>query len=508
MNFSKKTLKIKGGNSVSNDDSSVVMNSPLSENLDDNVAFIKKEFGNSTDLIIRDLNISDESSLRAVLIYVEGLTDTVTIQESIIQALTSEDFIKKLDPKKDLFSLVKKTVISTSNIRELMNSNDIFSSILSGSTLILFNEYNRGIIADTAGGEQRSIAPPEDQLVLRGPRDSFTENLRTNTSLLRRKIKNKNLRIQTKTIGSVSQTNIAMIYIKGIASEDVVKELETKLDSIQISGVLESGIIEQLIEDRPWSPFPTIYNTERPDIIAAGLMEGRVAIAVDGTPFVLLVPSVFIQFFQAPEDYYERTDYGLLRLLRILSFFIALMGPSLYIALTTFHQEMIPTELFISIAAGRQGVPFPTFIEAIIMESTFEILREAGLRMPKSVGQAVSIVGALVIGQAAVEAGIISPSMVIVVSITAISSFVMPAYNMGISVRILRFPLMLISASFGLFGIFIGIGLILIHLSSLQSFGTPYLSPLSPFNILDQRDSLVRLPRLGLFMRKKSIKNE
>lgn len=482
-------------------------NTVLSNSIDDNIEFIKKELGYSTDVMIRDFILAGQSNLRAALIYIEGLTDTTTIQESIIKTLTEEGFFKEQGQSEEvLLNFVKNTVISTCILKEVKNINDLFSSILSGNTLILFDKYNRAIIADSAGGEQRSITPPEDQIVLRGPRDSFTENLSTNTALLRRKIKNKNLWVKTKVIGSVSQTNVAMIYIKGTASEDVLKDVEARLDQIQIDGVLESGIIEQMIEDRPVSPFPTIYNTERPDIIAAGLMEGRVAIMIDGTPFVLLVPAVFIQFFQAPEDYYQRTDYGLLRLLRILSFFIALLGPSLYIALTTFHQEMIPTELFISIAAGRQGVPFPTFIEALIMEGTFEILREAGLRMPKSVGQAVSIVGALVVGQAAVEAGIISPSMVIVVSITAISSFVLPAYNLGISVRILRFPLMLMSALFGLFGICIGVGLIIIHLCSLQSFGTPYLSPLTPLKIKDQQDTLVRLPKRGLFLRSNLMK--
>ncbi|WP_397386846.1 spore germination protein [Paenibacillus sp. BIC5C1] len=470
---------------------------PFSSNLDANIAFIRKELGYSSDLIVRELKTNEQADLYACLIYIDGLTDTQDIHESILKTLNTKGFSKQRNSNADLFSLVKNAI----GTQEITHLNEVFSSMFNGNTLILLDGHNSAIVADTPGGDQRSISPPEEQVVLRGPRDSFTESLITNTALIRRKIKSKDLWIKTKTIGSVSQTSTSIVYIKGLASDEVIQELESKLDQIQIKGVLDSGIIEQFIEENPFSPFPTIYNTERPDIIAAGLMEGRVAIIVEGSPFVLLVPAVFIQFIQAPEDYYQRTDYGLLRLLRIFSFFIALIGPSLYIALTTFHQEIIPTELFISITAGRQGVPFPTLIEAIIMEGTFEILREAGLRMPKAVGQAVSIVGALVIGQAAVEAGIISPSMVIVVSITAISSFVLPAYNMGISVRILRFPLMLMSASFGLFGIFIGLALLIIHLCSLYSFGTPYLSPLSPFKLADQRDTLIRVPLYGLLLR-------
>lgn len=503
----KRWIKKKMTPSVTKDlDKVNVSKSPLLDNLEENIAYIKNELGSSTDLVIRELDLLNCSNRRAALIYVEGLVDSNQVQDHVLKPLISEDFVNEIDQIDDLVSFVKNKQLSNSNLSERKDYEDSIFSILNGSTLILFNGYKVAIAADTAGSEQRSVSPPEDQAVLRGPRESFTENIRTNTALIRKKIKNKNLWISTKKLGSVSHTNVAVIYIKGIASDEVVQNVEAKLESIQIDGVLDSGIIEQLIEDSPLSPFPTIYHSERPDIIAAGLMEGRVAVAVDGSPFVLIAPAVFIQFFQAPEDYYERTDYGLLRLLRIFSFFIALVGPSLYIALTTFHQEMIPTELFISIAAGRQSVPFPTVIEALIMESTFEILREAGLRMPRAVGQAVSIVGALVIGQAAVDAGIISPSMVIVVSITAIASFVLPAYNMGLSVRILRFPLMIISASFGLFGIFIGLGLLIIHLCSLQSFGVPYLSPVSPFKSNYQQDTLVRFPKLGLLMPRSLIK--
>jgi len=245
-----------------------------------------------------------------------------------------------------------------------------------------------------------------------------------------------------------------------------------------------------------------VYNSERPDVIAAGLLEGRVAILVDGTPFVLMVPGLFIHFYQSAEDYYQRADIStLLRILRLLGLFIALLGPSLYIAITTFHQEMLPTQLLLSLAAQREGVPFPAFIEALMMEVAFEILREAGIRMPKSVGQAISIVGTLVIGQAAVDAGIVSAAMVIVVAITAISSFIVPAFSLSISIRILRFGLMGLAASFGLFGITVGMIALILHMCSLRSFGIPYMSPFAPFIWSDQKDSIFRFPRWGLLSR-------
>lgn len=345
------------------------------------------------------------------------------------------------------------------------------------------------------GWKDRTVSEPTSQGVVRGPMEAFTENIRTNTALIRRKIKSPQLWLVGRSIGSVTQTNVAVMYLNEIAEKSLVDEVFRRLDKIDIDGILESGYIEEFIQESSYSPFPTVYNTERPDTIAAGLLEGKVAILVDGTPFVLLVPALFIQFFQSAEDYYQRADVStLLRLLRYVSFLITMLAPSAYIAITTFHQEMLPTGLLINLAAQREGVPFPAFVEALLMEITFEILREAGVRMPKTVGQAVSIVGTLVIGQAAVEAGIVSPVMVIVVAITAISSFVIPAVNLSISVRMIRFVLMGLAASFGLLGILLGIILLVLHLNTLQSFGVPYMQSLAPFVWEDQKDTLFRFP--------------
>jgi spore germination protein KA len=250
-----------------------------------------------------------------------------------------------------------------------------------------------------------------------------------------------------------------------------------------------------LIQDGVWTPFPTVFNTERPDTIAAGLLEGRIAIIVDGTPFVLLVPVVFVSFLQSAEDYYQRFDIGtFLRLLRFGSFFIALLLPSLYVAVATFHQELLPTTLMLHLAAQREGVPFPPIVEAFIMEVVFEVLREAGVRMPSAVGKTISIVGALVIGQSAVEAGIVSPAMVIVVSFTAITNFVLPAINLAIAVRLLRFGFLILAGTLGMYGISVALLLLVVHLSSLRSFGIPYLKPFAPFIPREQKDAFFRLP--------------
>jgi spore germination protein KA len=344
------------------------------------------------------------------------------------------------------------------------------------------------------------------ETVVRGPKEGFTENLRTNTALIRRKIKTPHLWLESKKIGRETVTDVAIMYIDGIANEKVIKEVHSRLDRIEIDGILESGYIEELIQDEALSPFPTVYYSERPDKIAAELLEGKVAILVDGTPIVLVVPALFVSFIQAAEDYYQRADIStLIRLLRFFSLFIALLGPSLYIAITTFHQEMLPTGLLINLAAQREGVPFPAFIEALMMETAFEILREASLRMPKAIAQAISIVGTLVIGTAAVEAGIVSAAMVIVVAITAISSFVLPSFAMSMSIRMLRFPMMALAASFGLFGILIGFIALILHLCSLRSFGVPYMSPFGPFIKEDINDTIIRVPRGRMFFRPRLI---
>lgn len=480
--------------------------------LQENIEHIKDTFGKSNDIITRKIKVGKQRNIEVGVFYIDGLVKTDFISDFILESFMldsrSLEPENKIDTTKDFLTFFKDSVLTASEIKDISDLETVCSSILSGDTVILIDGYQQGYSVSTAGWEDRGVEEPTSQTVVRGPKEGFTENFRTNTALVRRKIKDPKLWLETKQVGRVTKTNVGMMFIKGIANEKVVEEVRTRIEQIDIDGILESGYIEELIQDKTSTPFPTIYNTERPDVIAAGLLEGRVAILVDGTPFVLLVPALFTQYFQSAEDYYHRSDFGLIRLLRYLALILALLGPSLYIAVTTFHQEMLPTDLLISIAAQREGVPFPAFIEALMMEIAFEILREAGIRMPRAVGQAVSIVGALVIGQAAVEAGIVSAAMVIVISITAIANFSFPAFNMAIAIRILRFGFMFLAASFGLFGITVGLLIILLHLCSLRSFGIPYMTPMAPFIAKDQKDTIVRFPFWGLFARPRLISQQ
>jgi spore germination protein KA len=471
-------------------------NDSLFQCLSENVQKIKEGLGNSNDLLIRQIEVGNGIKRSVAIIFTKGLVDTMTIEGKIIEPLmfeAREIVWGEEDTEEEILDQLKG-YIPTSTLKEIANFQDVFTAVLSGQTIILIDGSAKALGASTEGWESRNVDDPTTQSVVRGPKEAFNENLRTNTVLIRRKIKSHDLWTEKFEIGTETKTLVEIMYLKGVANDKVVQEVRDRLNRINVDGVFESGQIEEFIQDETFTPFPTILSSERPDTIAAGILEGRVAIVVDGTPFVLLVPALFVQFLQSPEDYYQRSDFGLIRFLRYLAALIGLLAPSFYIAVTTFHQEMLPSTLLLSIAAQREGVPLPAFAEALLMEISFEFLREAGVRMPRTVGQAVSIVGALVIGQAAVEAGIVSGVMVIIVSITAIANFILPNFNMSIAIRILRFIFMVFAASFGIFGIVVCFIALLLHLCSLRSFGVPYMSPLGPFILDDQKDTILRFP--------------
>nr|WP_230200320.1 spore germination protein [Bacillus niameyensis] len=470
------------------------MDGILDTSLIANLEYIKSRTGNSTDIIIRHHVIGESPGIPLAIVYIEGLVDIQTVNEFITESIIKGKIPVFENPKSTIESL-RKNGITLGNIKITDKWEDLFLSLMGGDTIILVDGVSEIIIAGTRGGETRSIEEPNNQVTVRGPRDGFVESIQTNITLVRRRIKNPNLWIESMQIGKQTQTDVSIMFLNGIANEKVVEEVRRRLKKINISEILESGYIEHLIEDQTYTSFPTMYHTERPDTVAANILEGRIAIFVDGTPYVLLVPAVFIQFFQAVDDYYSRFDIATaVRFLRILTFLLSVITPSVYIAATTFHQEMIPTQLLIVIAAQRENVPFPAFIEALMMEITFEILREAGIRMPRPVGNAISIVGALVIGQAAVQAGIVSPAMVIIVSITAIANFASPSFAMAISARLIRFLFMVLAAVIGFYGVILGIIFLTLHLCSLRSFGVPYMTPLAPVSPSNLQDTFIRTP--------------
>jgi spore germination protein len=458
----------------------------LDSSLDVNEQFLTHLFEDCSDVLIRPFQLHHQT--KALFVFVDGLIQTQFVNEAMkalmlldVDELTIEHILHQDLP------------ISQASLER--DYAKVLVGILSGDTCLLVDGQQEAILIGMRGPVTRSISEPETESVIRGPREGFVENLRVNTSLLRRKIKTPQLKMKPLLLGKQSNTNVVVAYMHDIANPELVDEVITRLHKINIDGVLESGYIEELIQDDAYSPFPQIQYTERPDVVASALLQGRVAMILDGTPFVLIVPFVFVNILQASEDYYERFQISsLLRWLRYIFLFLSLTAPALYVAITTFHHELLPTSLLLSIAASREAIPFPAVVEAFIMEISFEALREAGVRLPKAIGSAVSILGALVIGQAAVQAGIVSAPMVIVISITGIASFTIPRYNGAIALRMLRFPVLIAASIFGIYGIFLCLFLLVGHLASLRSFGIPYLSPLAPFSSADLKDVIIRAP--------------
>ncbi|HEX2952583.1 MAG TPA: spore germination protein [Bacillota bacterium] len=380
----------------------------------------------------------------------------------------------------------------------------VIEAIMAGDTALIFNKEKTAVIISTKGWEKRSVSEPTTEMVVKGPHDGFVESIRTNTALLRRRIGHPSLTFESFIIGRKSKTDINIGYIKGIANEKIVAEVKRRIKRINIDGILSAGFVEQLIEDAPLSPFLTVGYTERPDVCAARLLEGRIAIFVDGTPVVNTVPNLFIESFQSPDDYNFRPFYStFVRWGRYLAFLLSILSPAIYVALSTFHHELIPTPLLITMAASTEGTPFPALIEAIGMGIIFEILREAGIRQPRPIGQAVSIVGALVIGQATVSAGLVGAPIVITVALTAIASFVTP--KQAEVTAFLRLTLTVLAGFLGAYGIIAGLIIILIHMASLRSFGVPYLSPIMPLTPGDLKDVAVRVPIWAMFKRPRLI---
>lgn len=470
-------------------------NIKLSLDLTCNIEKIKKMLGFSSDITVREFTITPGTEIKAAVMFIKGLAERDLINEQVIGALMSNNRFNSAKNNIEFFQMIKEYGIPSTYVSEEFDVNNIVTELINGNTILFLDKIDKVLIVGSTGWKDRAVSEPTTENVVRGPRDGFTENIENNTALIRRRIKSPDLRIESFKIGVKTKTTVLIVYLEGIAKEGIIKEVKNRLGRIKIDGILESGYIEELIEDTPMSPFPQIEHSERPDKVSAAILEGRIAILVDTTPYALIVPTIFFQFIQSADDYYERFPIGTLtRFIRLIAYFISVILPAMYIALTSFHQEMIPTTLALSIASSREGVPFPSIGEAFMMEATFEILREAGLRLPKQTGQTVSIVGGLVIGEAAVEAGIVSQVMVIVVALTGISSFAIPAFNAAASGRLLRFPLMLMASILGLPGILAGLSIIIIHLNSLRSFGVSYMEPFISANKGEFKDTVIRSP--------------
>ena len=468
------------------------------DSLDYNINKVKEILKDCDDIVYKEFVVGKNQKLRFAIVYVDGMIDKDVLNNAVLNPLmvhareTPPEAPRLADK---LYDLVRYGTIPASELTQTDTIDDTILSILIGDAALFIEGTEKIIIIGSKGWPVRSVSEPSTEAVIRGPRDGFVETFRMNTALIRRRIRDPKLKLKQMRIGKRSHTDVGVFYIEDIAQGDIIDEVMRRLNTIDIDAVLDSGYIEQLIEDDPYSPFPQIIGTERPDQVAAELYEGRVVIVVDNSPFALIAPSTLNSLFQSPEDYYDRWIIAsVLRFIRVISSILAMVLPSLYIVFTSYHTGVLPTKLVLSIAASREGVPFPALIEAFIMEFTFELLREAGIRLPVAIGSTIGIVGGLVIGEAAVRAGIVSPIMVIIVAVTAIASFANPSYNLSVGFRMLRFALMIVSGILGLYGLMLGITLVFVHMVRLKSFNVPYLSPFVSMDAGDLKDTIYRVP--------------
>lgn len=466
--------------------------------ISENTVLIRSVFKDCDDLVFREFKEGGPDGIGLFLFYIDGMADKMLLDHFVMTPLMLLTRIPKPDfseLKNRIAEAIKSSGMPIGDMKEVETIEEGIYFVLSGETALFIDGYDKVIIISTKAFPARSITEPATETVIRGSRDGLIETLRMNTALIRRRIRDPAFKVRQETIGVRSQTDIAIVYMEDIVDPRVLGELFKRLKNVNIDAILDSGYVEQFIEENSYTPFPQIQTTERADVVAAAVYEGRIGIIVDNTPFVMIVPTTLGAFFQSPEDYYSRSAIStFVRMIRLVAGMISVIAPGLYIAITSFDPGMIPSKLALSIAAAREGVPFPAFIEAAIMEITFELLREAGVRLPRAIGATIGIVGGLVIGQAAVSANIVSPIMVIVVAVTAIAAFAIPNYELSGAFRLTRFLLMVAAAVYGLYGIvLIGIAMT-IHLSTIKSFQIPYLSPYSPFVKQDMKDTLLRVP--------------
>ena len=472
----------------------------LYKQLEMNIQQVEQTFENCGDIVKRKFPVGGHNQIWLYVTYIDGLSDRSMLEISVISKLMMgiKDIRGADEMSHDMMQALIDNGITTADLSITADFDTVNSAILSGDTALFIDGYDKAIIISTKGWPSRGVPTTETEVVVQGSKEAFSEGFRINTMLIRRRIKDVNLKLEQMTMGRRSETNIALMYLQDVVRPDILRETQKRLQNIDIDAILDCGYIDQLICDDWLSPFPQTQITERPDTAAAAILEGRIVIVVDNSPCVIIVPATFDTFFQAADDYYQNWQISsVVRFLRFICGFIALATPGLYLAMAVFHPSMLPMHLVFKMAGARQTVPFPAVAEILIMEAAFELLREAGIRLPGPVGGAVGIVGGLVVGQAAVEAGIVSPIVVIIIALTGIANFAIPHYALSSGFRIAKYLMILLSAMLGLFGFWAAMIILLVHLTTLKSFGVPYLFPFvsgDANNYTDWKDTIFRLP--------------
>ncbi|KRE86553.1 spore gernimation protein [Paenibacillus sp. Soil766] len=457
----------------------------ISTSLVQNITYLHSQFSQTPDLVVRHFIIK-KSGEQAALVYLNGLVDKSAINNNVLRPLQFE---------MGDGNAVDDITVDVGQIQSLFTWPHVENAILRGNSILFVNGQTKASALGTQGWPQRAIEDSQIEVSLKGAHQGFVETGSQNIALIRRYIQNRELKIKELVVGRRGNTLVSILYLADVANPEVLKELEDRIQQLDVDVILNTGELAEFIEDNPYSPFPQFITTERPDAAASQILQGRFAVVVDCSPSVLIAPAAFMSFFQNIDDYSTRWSIStFIRLLRMFAFFIAIFLPAFYIAVISYNFEIIPVKLLLTIGEFRGRVPFPPFLEAIIMELTLEMMREAGVRLPAPVGQTVGIVGGIVIGQAIVQAGFISNTMVIIVAFTAIASFILPNYDMVAAVRLIRFAMMIAASMFGFVGIIIALMTMIGHLIALESLGTPYGTPFAPVRFADWKDTFVRLP--------------
>ncbi len=467
---------------------------PVVTDIEENIRQYRRLFSQCSDIKMRQMLLGKEMNVRCMVAYIETSVGNMILEQSILGKTLNR--LCQI-PSEAVLSCVSQNSLGLSDAAPMETIEDAAAGMLSGDAILFVDGYNRALKIPDKGYPNMGVTKTDSEKVIRGSNEGFAESVKVNTALIRKRIRSPKVKVKEKKVGVRSKTNVDLVYMEGLADPGLLKTIEKRLDAFEIDGILDSGSIEQLTEEDWLSPFPQFQTTLRPDRAAMSILEGRIVLLVDNSPSALILPTDYNSFIQTSDDYYNRWEIAsFTRLLRYVAAFLAMVLPGFYLAVTNFHTQILPTSLLLSFAASRQGVPFPGLVEILLMELSFELLREAGIRLPGAMGNTIGIVGGLIIGQAAVDANIVSAMVVIVVAMTALCSFAIPNEEFATAFRLLKFAFIFLCAFLGFYGFLLGLLFVLIHLSHLESFGIPYMTPFvdSARDMQGERDSLIRPP--------------
>lgn len=456
---------------------------------------VQRQIQGCSDILFRPMKIGRDRSVSCFLIYVEVAASNMMLEDSVIGRFLNH--MRTVEDGK-ITGILANDALGISDTKLLDTMEESMAAMLAGNVVLFVDGFAHGIKIGSKGYPGAGVMKAESEKVLRGSKEAFSESVKVNTALIRKRIRDTRMKVLEQPVGTYSNTMTALVYMEGVAYQPILERIQEKLKSFEVDGVLDSGVIEQLTEDTWYSPFPQYQTTERPDRAAMAVLEGRAVLVSDNSPEALILPTTWSSLFQTSDDYYRHfAIVTFLRIVRYLAAFLAAALPGIYVAVINYHPQLLPANLIFSLAEARAGVPFPGIVEVLLLEWSFELLREAGLRMPGPIGNTIGIVGGLIIGQAAVSANIVSPVVVVVVALTALGSFCVPNEEVSEALRLYKYVILLLCGFFGILGVFLGGFLLAVHLGSLKSFGVSYLAPFCRVGEragLAERDDLVKGP--------------